>query len=513
MRGTTDTDPEPSVSRASRVVATLALGMGFLGCGALVAINSLLAICTAVALMILVWTVVRRPQPSMVLLALPLSLVPPPLLVSFGERSMKVTLSDAVILVALLAWVGRPGKVKRAWLAGNLVLVAWTTVSVFVSSDLGGSLVGLKEVGEAAAVALIAATATNITPRAMFRRLAWSAGAMSVALTAQLASQGALDLLAVGRTDSSLANDVSLLHNSATMVSVGAGRSNYAGAIILLGVISCVCYWSYIESTVERVAVMAVAGIGVLGVAGTGSKSQLISLGVVLLLVSVLGLAGSKRGRGTEKFITASAWVVMILVSVAALWGYLVAVFAPWSRAGVSQASTVEARIVIWKAALATIRENPVFGVGVANLHLKLGVLADFPTAHNTILNVAAETGVLGLLIYLWLLCVPIVWSRKHLRRVGTVLIFGLLAAGLAEPTLRTGPYDLVAWLLVGSIVALASAERPVDSMAASRRAGAGNAESETGVSWYAASSVGYETTVHAALDQGQFRHPKGTWP
>jgi len=113
-----------------------------------------------------------------------------------------------------------------------------------------------------------------------------------------------------------------------------------------------------------------------------------------------------------------------------------------------------------------------VFGVGVNDLHLQVGILSDFPTAHNTILNVAAETGLPGLLIYLWLLCVPIAWSRKPLRPVGIVLIFGLLAAGLGEPTLRTGPYDLVAWLLVGSIVALASTDAAAGSMGASQRTG-----------------------------------------
>jgi O-antigen ligase len=446
--------------------------MGLLGCGVLVAVNPLWGICTAVALIAVVWTVVRRPQPSAVLLVLPLSLVAPPLFVNIGERSMRVGLSDVVILVALLAWASRPVKVNRAWLAGNLMLVAWTTVSVFVSIDLGRSLVGLKDVGEAAAVALIAATATKISPRAMFRRLAWSAGALSVALTVQLASQGALDLLALGRTDSSLAADVALAHNSATTLSVGVGRSNYAGAIILLGVISLVCYWSYIESTWERVAAMAVAGICVLGVAGTGSKSQLISLGVILLLTATLGLGVPKRRRRTGNLITASALGVMTLVSLTTMWSYLVAVFAPLSRTGTSQYGTLGQRIVIWKAALATIRENPVFGVGVADLHLQLGILSDFPTAHDTFLNVAAETGVPGLLIYLWLLCVPIVWSHKRLRRVGIVLIFGLFAAGLGEPTLRTGPYDLVAWLLVGSIVALASTDAAAGSMGASQRTG-----------------------------------------
>ena len=472
MRRTTETEPSLGVSGAPWVMATLALVLGLLGGGVLVAVHPLWAVCTVVVFIVLAWTVVQRPQPSLVLLALPISLIVPPLFIDISGRSMRVTLSDVVVLVALLAWAGRPVRVRGAWLVGNLVLVAWTTVSVFVSGDFGRSLIGLKTVVEVALVALIAATATNVGPRAMFRRLAWSIGAMSVAITVQLASQGALDLLALGRSDSSLAAEVALVHNSETMLTVGVGRSNYAGAIILLGVISLACYWSYIESTWERAAVIAVAGIGVLGIVGTGSKSQLISLGVILLLAATLGLGMPERRRRTGNLITASALGVMTLVSVTAMWSYLVAVFAPLSRTGASQYGTLGQRVEIWKAALATIRENPVFGVGVADLHLQVGMISDFPTAHDTFLNVAAETGVPGLLIYLWLLCVPIVWSHKRLRRVGIVLIFGLFAAGLGEPTLRTGPYDLVAWLLVGSIVALASTDAAAGSMEASQPTG-----------------------------------------
>lgn len=474
--------PAMSASRAFHVAAAVSVALGLLGGGVLVVVNPLWAVCAAIALVVLVWTVVQRPQPSLILLALPLSLVAPPLLViGIASKSMRVTLPDVVILVALLAWAGRPIKVKGAWVAGNVLLVAWTTVTVFVSQDLGRSLFGLKVVAEVAAVALIAATATTISPRVMFRRLAWSAGAMSVAITLQLASQGALDLLALGRNDSSLATDVAMLHNSATTLSVEVGRSNYAGAIILLGIIALTCYWSYIESTWERVAVVAVAAIGVLGMVGTGSKSQLISLGIVLLLAAAAALKAPKRRQRISNLIAASAIGVMTLASVAGLWTYLVAVFAPLSRTGTSQYGTVGQRFEIWEAALNTIREHLLFGVGVADLHLQagIGLLSDFPTAHNTVLNVAAETGFPGLVIYLWLLCVPIIWSRKRLRPVSVLLVSGLFVAGLAEPTLRTGPYDFVAWLFVGSIVALASAGPTADLGAAPTRAEAIKKEEE----------------------------------
>ena len=177
--------------------------------GASIVVDLRWALMIVAVVSLAVWIMVSRPHPALILLALPMSLVPPPLLiVMFGSKQLAVTVSDAVIALALFAWAGRPVRVSRVWLLGNALLVGWTFLSLFVTQDFGRSVIGLKVVIEAALVAVIAATATTTTPRKLFRRLAWSTALMSIALTAQIASQGALNLLAAGGADTSLAASV-----------------------------------------------------------------------------------------------------------------------------------------------------------------------------------------------------------------------------------------------------------------------------------------------------------------
>ena len=280
---------------------------------------------------------------------------------------------------------------------------------------------------------------------------------MSVAITAQMASQGALDLLAVGRTDSSLAADIALAHNSTTALTISVGRSNYAAAMILLGLIAIFCYWPFIEATWERLVATVALGIGAMGILATASKSQVISLAVVFLVAAVIGMASRREGSEKGRLLAVVLLGALLFAGLAASWTYLGAVFAPFQQTGTSAYGTVGRRFEIWDSALATIKESPLFGVGVFDLELRTPVLV-YPTAHNTILQVAAETGLPGLLIYLRLFWAPIQRTRKQVRAAAIVLVSGLFVAGLAESTLRTGPYDFVAWLLVGSVVGLATA-------------------------------------------------------
>lgn len=431
--------------------------------GALIVFQIFWALMFVGAVLVIVWTVASRPHPALLLLALPVSLVPPPLMtLTLGSRSMAVTLSDVVIAVALLAWAVRPVRVSRVWLQGNILLVVWTALSLLVSDDVGRSVVGLRIVTEAAVVAVIAATATTLTPSTMFRRLAWSAGLMSTAITAQIASQGGLDLLATGQ-DSSLAADIAEVHNSATQLTVSIGRGNYAAAVLLLGITAIICYWPFIKSTWERLVAALAIGIGAVGIFGIASKTQLITLAVVLLVAAIVG-SMSRDHRGKQgRLLAVGILGILLVAGLAASWTYLGAVFAPLQRTGFSNVGTAGRRIEIWDSALATIKGSPLFGVGVFDLKLKSETIV-FPTAHDTILQVAAETGLPGLLIYLKLFWAPIAHTRHQVRTAALVLISGLFAAGFAEPTLRTGPYDFVAWLLLGSVVALTTQEDPLDS-------------------------------------------------
>ncbi|MEK7194801.1 MAG: O-antigen ligase family protein [Patescibacteria group bacterium] len=65
-------------------------------------------------------------------------------------------------------------------------------------------------------------------------------------------------------------------------------------------------------------------------------------------------------------------------------------------------------RIEIWKKSISSIKEHPLLGVGIGNfpvvLDQKIFLAKAGSSAHNIYLNIAAEIGVLGLIISIWLL-------------------------------------------------------------------------------------------------------------
>lgn len=64
-------------------------------------------------------------------------------------------------------------------------------------------------------------------------------------------------------------------------------------------------------------------------------------------------------------------------------------------------------RIAIWKEALEIFKNNPLFGIGIGNYAVEKNILADYrdpSNAHNLYLDIAAETGILGLAAWLILI-------------------------------------------------------------------------------------------------------------
>ncbi len=429
--------------------------------GAVWQASAWLALLLATCAVATIWIVALNVTPPFILIPLPLAILLPPVHVfAFDGRSIGLTVADLIIVAASVAWLARPTRFERAWLNGHLTLIAWTAVSVLASVNLGLSLVGFKVVVESSLVALMASTCTNAyRSAALLRAVVISAGLMSLVATAQLARQGAFGLLGQGTRDG-LSAQIEELHNSATTLTLAFGRSNYAGAIIFLGVLAVIAYWNRISA--GRVRVLAVLTIccGTLGILATASRSQLIALAAVLVLAIAIKLtrrrAVDPRGseeRGDRLGVGSLTLLALAIgAGVALTWGYVSAVFTPVAQEGILTFSSVQTRVDLWGAAIHTTWEHPLVGVGVFALALP-SATGVFPTAHDVFLQVSAETGIPGLMIYIWVLAIPVWRARKDVRRIAGVLTVGLLFAGLAEPTLRTGPYDFVAWLLLGAAV------------------------------------------------------------
>ena len=88
-------------------------------------------------------------------------------------------------------------------------------------------------------------------------------------------------------------------------------------------------------------------------------------------------------------------------------------------------------RIAMWQKATSGILENPVLGVGIGNFPLYINPLVDYREpiyAHNTYLDIAVETGVANVLIWISLLSVAFFEFWKMGRRN---VIFSMLAISL----------------------------------------------------------------------------------
>ncbi len=89
-----------------------------------------------------------------------------------------------------------------------------------------------------------------------------------------------------------------------------------------------------------------------------------------------------------------------------------------------------QGRIQTWEEALKVIGNNPVLGVGLGNYPLAVNPLADYREpiyAHNAYFDIAAETGILNALIWIWLLMATILNLIKKSKR--NLLFLGAAAS------------------------------------------------------------------------------------
>jgi O-antigen ligase len=158
------------------------------------------------------------------------------------------------------------------------------------------------------------------------------------------------------------------------------------------------------------------------------------SRGALIALAVFAGatLAGARRGKRLRAFLLLGAV------------GATVAMFAPsavWERIGglakigqsanlrdVDKEGSAEQRLEIWKVAVAIIADQPFLGVGLGayqSAHDRMSRRSQFkPTAwgprdtHSTLLNVAAETGLPGVAIFIALIAQTLMFAAKARRKL-----------------------------------------------------------------------------------------------
>jgi O-antigen ligase len=188
----------------------------------------------------------------------------------------------------------------------------------------------------------------------------------------------------------------------------GAGINANVLAALLVAALTLAAALAALRD-LPRVARLAAAGCAVVaaaGVAATVSRSGLISLAVVLLAGLAVG------GRGRRRQIAALA-----VVALAGFMAYFAAV-APRDEVQRITRGDTEGRLDLWTIGLRMVADRPAQGVGVGNFQvasvhylLRPGVIqrSDFivdtpKVTHNVYLQVAAELGLVGAALFVFLL-------------------------------------------------------------------------------------------------------------
>ena len=120
-------------------------------------------------------------------------------------------------------------------------------------------------------------------------------------------------------------------------------------------------------------------------------------------------------------------------------------------------ASSTYRRLLLSKAGLMMLRDNPIMGVGVGNFYWSVRnyVPASAGFAHNMYVEVAAETGLVGIFLFMGMIFFTLKDLRKiiknaspHLKSYGLGLYVGLMGF-LVSAIFLHAEYEKFLWLFI----------------------------------------------------------------
>jgi O-antigen ligase len=145
---------------------------------------------------------------------------------------------------------------------------------------------------------------------------------------------------------------------------------------------------------------------------------------------------------GKTGLIKTFVWTVLVVILISPLFPRLSAKFG--ERLGGSDRGSAESRIPQFKVAYYIIKNNPIVGVGINNYTEVMhdyditdeGLESITPHAvHNIFLQIASETGIFGLAIFLWLISAIIFESMAYIisnKGLMTYTVIGMVAGIIA---------------------------------------------------------------------------------
>ncbi|WP_169744201.1 O-antigen ligase family protein [Knoellia aerolata] len=320
------------------------------------------------------------------------------------------------------------------------------------ADQVGPAMSGFKVVLGAAVVILLTQSAVKERPEAG-RRLVLAVSVGSVIVSAMV-------LLAVADNPGSFANSAGAKEQS----DLSFGGSNYLAALIVLGLSATAGSFLVTRGGTRKLLLLGVP-VQLLAVVATGSRGQTAALGVVWVAVVWISIRASRRAA----VVTIGGLLVSGGVALFTLGDWLIQIWQPALAGGARNYSTAQARFDIWATAIETFRANPVIGVGLRNFEWR----GDFAYAHNWVLQLMAETGLVGLGVFVLIVVRARAITPPASRPMLHMVLVVAAASGSLEPTILTRDYDYLFWIIVVAVAhgALTASERlPESSTILARR-------------------------------------------
>ncbi len=361
---------------------------------------------------------------ALAVLGIPVALVDPPLIIAlwaaltvFSKHPAFGMATTAVGLLACGAWLARarsnPAQIRAAlaphrWLLTILaLLLIWVTLSPAWSQDSGraGSEVADWWINAAAVVVLLTSLRT---PRDV--KLVVAALVIAVVASVALGLAG-VDIAASASVAETATNSEGRLQGT-------VGDPNFMAAFIVSSIVLAVVLFGATRSRWRAVLPPAIALL-VVGLAATESRGGMLAFLVVLAAAFVV-----MRGRRAE--VLAVAAVILLIGGV-----WISANPAVLQRIERAQEDRGNGREDLWLVARRMSGDYPVTGVGLDNFVVRspeyvrrpgsldyVELVVDRPhEAHNTYLQMLAETGAVGLGLWLALALAAMASAFRAARR------------------------------------------------------------------------------------------------
>lgn len=371
--------------------------------------------------------------------------------------------SDLALVIAIGAWlvslVARPRSVALGprflvWPVAGLVIVAWLGVPLsadpIVAADNAVRLVAL--------VALAVFVVNAIADLNQLRTpLLLMVGSQAIVAIGQFIGQRSVGLGGLGEYTLASHLGVSVVTAAdGTRYLRGYGLAdhpNILGGLLAIGLLLIIGIGAYrsVRTTAASAAGAAVAtavvGIGATALFVTFSRAAwlgaAVGLGVLGAMLASLGGRATLRRIGTT--LLAGAIVVAPFIASA------LPVVAARTDIGppiATEARSIDERAALAEAAAAIFIAHPILGVGIGTLPSAMrtadpGFAWDYQPASIVVLDIAAETGLLGALLFLAILVGP--WLALVRRRGRWTPALATTSAALAAIEI-VGFFDYYPW-------------------------------------------------------------------